>query len=96
MSIIHELKKSNFQEAFANLEQKSLNSFKTKLKEEINNLKNVMIKRLQDENVILRERCSKLEQKLVEFECSTNNLEQYGRRNNIVISDIVITGRIGH
>ena len=95
MSIIHELKKSNFQEAFTNLEQKSPNSFKTKLKEEINNLKNVMIKRLQDENVILRERCSKLEQKLVEFECSTNNLEQYGRRNNIVISDIVITGRIG-
>ena len=47
-----------------------------------------MIKRFQDENVILRDRCSKLEQKLVEFEYSTNNLEQYGRRNNIIISGI--------
>ena len=48
-------------------------------------MKDVIIKRLQDENLILRDRCSKLEQKLVEFECSTNNLEQYGRRNNIII-----------
>ena len=27
-------------------------------------------------------------QKLVEFECSTDNLEQYGRRNNIIITGI--------
>ena len=51
-------------------------------------MKDVIIKRLQNENKILRERCSKLEQKLVEFECSTNNLEQYGIRNNIIISGI--------
>ena len=43
---------------------------------------------MQDENATLRERCSKLEQRLVVFESSTNNLEQYGRRNNIVISGI--------
>ena len=36
----------------------------------------------------MRERSSKLQQKLIEFECSTNNLEQYGRKNNIIISDI--------
>ena len=46
------------------------------------------MKRLQNESVILRDRFSKLQQKLVEFEYSTNNLGQYGRRNNIVISDI--------
>ena len=34
------------------------------------------------------DRCQKLEQKLAEFECSTNNLEQYGRGNNIIISGI--------
>ena len=51
-------------------------------------MKDVIIKRLQDENVILRDRCSKLEPKLVEFECSTNNLEQYDRRNNTIISRI--------
>ena len=36
----------------------------------------------------MRDTCRKLEQKLVEFEFSTNNLEQYGRRNNVIISDI--------
>ena len=46
------------------------------------------MKRLQNESVILRDRFSELQQKLVEFEYSTNNLGQYGRRNNIVISDI--------
>ena len=49
-------------------------------------LKDVIIKQLQNENVILRDRCSKLEQKLVKSECSSNNLGQYGRRNNIIIS----------
>ena len=38
--------------------------------------------------MILRDRCSKLEQKFVELECSTNYLEQYGKKNNIIISDI--------
>ena len=84
-------KKGGFQEALVNLEQNItnfINSVKTEPKEEINNLKAVIIKRLQDKNVILRDRCSKLEQKLVEFEYSTNNLKQYGRRNNIIISGI--------
>ena len=84
-------KKGDFRKALENLEQNitiSINSVNTELKEEINNLKNVIIKRLQDENVILRDRCRKLEQELVEFECSANNLEQYGKRNNIIISGI--------
>ena len=56
-------KNGDFQKAHANLEQNitnSINSVKTELKEEINNLKDVIIKRLQDENVVLRDRCSKL------------------------------------
>ena len=68
--------------------KEDISSVKTDLKDEINNLKDVIIKRLQDENATLRDRCSKLEQRLIEFESSTNNLEQYGRRNNIVISVI--------
>ena len=51
---------------------------------------------MQDENATLRERCSKLEQRLVAFESSTNNLEQYGRRNNIVISGIPDSVDINH
>ena len=63
-------------------------SVTTDLKDEINNLKEVIIKWLQEDNATLKDRCSKLEQRLIEFETSTNNLEQYGRRNNIVISGI--------
>ena len=76
--------------ALANLGQNTTNSINwIEFKEEINNLKDVIIKRLQDQNVILRDKWSTLEQKLVEFECGAfNNLEQYGRRNNIIISDI--------
>ena len=71
-----------------------ISSVKTDLKDEINNLKDVIIKRLQDKNATLREQCSKLEQRLVAFESSTNNLEQYGRRNNIVISDNPVSADI--
>ena len=52
------------------------------------NMKNVFIKRLQDENALLRSRCSKLEDKVVSLESSVRQVEQYGRRNNIVISGI--------
>ena len=52
-------------------------------------LKDVIIKCLQDENTLLiRSRCSKLEDKVVSLESSVNQVEQYGRRNNIVISGI--------
>ena len=70
-------KKNEFQDALASLEvnlNNSIKSIKSDLKDEINNLKDVIIKRLQDENVILRNRCSNLEQKLIEFETSTNKL----------------------
>ena len=51
---------------------------------------------MQDENANLREGCSKLEQRLVAFESFTNNLEQYGRRNNIVISGIPDSVDVNH
>ena len=49
---------------------------------------NKLTKCLQDENALLRSRCSKLENKVVSLELSVNQVEQYGRRNNIVISGI--------
>ena len=58
------------------------------MKDEFLNMKDVVIKRLQDENALLRSRCSKLEDKVVSLESSVNQVEQYGRRNNIVISGI--------
>ena len=48
----------------------------------------MIIKRLQEENDLLWARCSKLENKVIDLESSINHIEQYGRRNNIVISGI--------
>ena len=44
----------------------------------------------------MRERCSKLEQRQVVFKSSANDLEQYGRRNNVVISGIPDSVDINH
>ena len=55
------------------------------LQNETTILKDMIIKRLQEDNRKLRTRCSNLENKLVSLEISTNNLEQYGRRNNLVL-----------
>ena len=52
-------------------------------------MKDVIIKRLQDENGLLHWRCSTLEDKVVSLESSINQVEQCGRRNNIVISGIL-------
>ena len=51
-------------------------------------MKDVIIKRLQDENELLSSRCSKLDDKVVSLKSSVNQVEQYGRRNNIVITGI--------
>ena len=51
-------------------------------------LQDVIIKRLQDENELLHAKYNKLENKVVSLESSINQVEQYGRRNNIVISNI--------
>ena len=56
------------------------------LKDEINNLKDTVIKRLQEENKNLRQKCNKLEAKIAKLETEQNSLVQYGRRNNIVFS----------
>ena len=60
------------------------------MKDKFLNMKDVIIKCLQDENTLLRSRCSKLEDKVVSLESSVNQVEQYGRRNNIVISGILM------
>ena len=42
------------------------------MKDEFLNMKDVIIKRLQEENALLRSRCSKLEDKVVSLESSVN------------------------
>ena len=58
------------------------------LNEEIVNLKEIVIKRSQDENEKLRAKCSTLEDKVVSLEQNPNSLERYGRRNNLVLSGL--------
>ena len=58
------------------------------LKDEIISLKDTVIKRLQEENERLRVKCQQLENRLAFIESSHDALEQYGRRNNLVISGI--------
>ena len=60
----------------------------TELKTEIINLKDVIIKNLLDDNKKLRESNDKLKTKIINLESDLNDLNQYGRRNNLEISGI--------
>ena len=75
----------------AKMEENILNNMNSKfvdLKNEISNLKDIIIKRLQDENQRLQEKCKKLEEKVINVESDVNSLNQYDRRNNIVFTGI--------
>ena len=52
------------------------------------NLKDIVIKRLQDENSHLQSKCKSLEDKVTSLEENLNSHDQYGKRNNIVLSGI--------
>ena len=84
----------SFEDAMENMENNiidqisSLKADVNSMKDEFLNTKDVIIKHLQDENELLKARCSKLEDKVVSLETSVNQVEQYGRRNNIVIPGI--------
>ena len=58
------------------------------LKDEIINLKDVIIKNLLDENSTLKSKISTLEKRVEKLEMENNQLGQYGRRNNLEISGI--------
>ena len=44
--------------------------------------------RLQDENACFQSKCKSLEDKVTSLGENLNSLDQYGRRNNIVLSGI--------
>ena len=87
-------KQLSFEDAIEEMESNILEQISSlkvdvrSMKDKFLNMKDVIIKCLQDENTLLRSRCSKLEDKVVSLESSVNQVEQYGRRNNIVISGI--------
>ena len=69
------------------LEAKLLSRF-DELTNQLIDIKDVVIKRLQIENERLREKVHGLEKKVTALETNHNLLEQYGRRNNLEISEI--------
>ena len=94
MIITRSSKKLSLKDAIANLQSdlsEKITNLTTEVrstKDDVINLKDVIIKRLQDENELLRKKSNKLENKVVSLESSINQVKQYGRRNNIVISGI--------
>ena len=65
-----------------------INASVSSLRDEFLNLKDIVIKRLQDENTRLESKCKSLEDKVTSLEENLNSLDQYERRNNIVLSSI--------
>ena len=52
-------------------------------------MKNIIIKKLQDQNAQLKETIANLQHKVIILETATNSVEQYDRRrNNIEINGI--------
>ena len=58
------------------------------LRDEIINMKNIIIKKIQDENTQLKETIANLQYKVIILETATNSVEQYDRRNDIEIIGI--------
>ena len=60
----------------------------TNLKDEVINLKDIIIKNLQDENKRLKTKANALENKIIDLEIQNNNVDQYSCRNDVEISGI--------
>ena len=75
------------QDSLDKLEKSIVQSINS-LKDEIINLKEVVIKNLQDENTRLKVKCAKLENRAAILGSNHNDLAQYGRRHNEVSSGI--------
>ena len=58
------------------------------LKDEILNLREIVIKNLQNENEKLRQKCEQLERQCAKYKSNHNALAQYGHQNNVGLSGI--------
>ena len=74
-------------ECLQTLEANIINNINS-LKDEIISLKDTVIKRLQEENERIHDKCQQFENRVALTELSHDALEQYSRRNSIVISGI--------
>ena len=81
-------------EDLTRLQQNIINSLRdeiskgnSSLKDEIKNLKDTVIKCLQEENQKLQQTCNKLEAKIVKLEKEQNSLTQHGGTNHTSTSN---------
>ena len=58
------------------------------LKDGIINIKEIVLRNLQDRNEKLKRRCEQLEKRCLKYESDHNALVQFGRRNSLVLSGI--------
>ena len=58
------------------------------LRDEILKLRNIVIKRLQEQNEKLNDKCNWLEKRFIFLKKDLTSLNQYGNRNNIVFTGI--------
>ena len=77
----------NFAEEISKLRNDLVGNFHD-LRDVIINMKNIIIKKLQDENAQLKDIIGNLQYKVIIRETATNSVEQYDRRNNIEITGI--------
>ena len=77
----------NKQDQMKSMEDHIVNRINS-LKDKIINLKETVIRNLQDENEKLRRRCERLEKRSLKYKSDHNTLTQYGRQNNIVLRRI--------
>ena len=78
---------STFADELSRLRTDLLENFNT-LKDEVINMKEVVIKALKEENQRLKEKILEMDAKVINLETRVNATEQYGRRNNIEIIGI--------
>ena len=74
-------------ECLQTLEANIINNINS-LKDEIISRKDTVIKKLQEENERLRDKCQQWETRVALIESSHDALEHYGRRSNLVIFGI--------
>ena len=79
--------KCNFAEEISKLRIDLVGNFHD-LRDEFINMKNIIIKKLQDETAQLKETIANLQHKVIILETATNSVDQYYRRNNFEITGI--------
>ena len=77
----------NFAEEISKLRIDLVGNFHD-LRDEFINMKNIIIKKLQDETAQLKETIANLQHKVIILETATNSVDQYYRRNNFEITGI--------